>query len=169
MRNLAMIFSVGLALGGCSVSQDKASAESGVVHFHDMLDAGRYHDIYIGGEPEFRRTASEAEGVRIFQMVHDRLGPFRSSQPTGWRVNFVAGGNIVNLTYNTQFASASGTEDFVFRIRDGAAHLVGYHVNSPALNGPAASAKPAGGAAAPGQSIVRLPDAPTPPKPSGGE
>jgi hypothetical protein len=169
MRNLAMIASVSLALGGCSVSRDKASAEEGVIHFHEMLDAGRYHDIYAGGEPEFRQTASEGEGIRTFQMIHDRLGPFRSSRQTSWRVNFATGGNIVNLTYNTQFTTASGTEDFVFRIRDGAAHLVGYHVNSAGVTGSAAAAKPGEGAAAPGQSVVRLPDAPTPPKPTGGK
>jgi len=166
MRISAMIAAAGLALSGCSVSQDKASAEAGVVHFHDMLDAGRYHDIYAGGEPELRQTGSEADGVRIFQMIHDRLGPFRSSRQTGWRVNFAPAGNIVNLTYNAQFASAAGSEDFVFRIRDGAAHLVGYHVNSTALNGPAPSAKPGEDAAAPGQSVVRLAE---PPKPTGGK
>jgi hypothetical protein len=169
MRKLAMIAGLGLALSGCSVSQDKASAEAGVVHFHDMLDAGRYHDIYAGGEPEFRQTGSEQDAARFLQIIHDRLGPFRSSQQTGWRVNFATGGNIVNLTYNAQFASAPGREDFVFRIRDGAAHLVGYHVNSLALAGPAPTAKPAEAAPAPGQSVVRVPDGPEPPRPAGGK
>ena len=93
MRKLAMIAAVGLALSGCSVSQDKASAEAGVVHFHDMLDAGRYHDIFAGGEPEFRQTGSEQDAARFLQMIHDRLGSFRSSQQTGWRVNFATGGS----------------------------------------------------------------------------
>ena len=169
MRELAMIAGVGLALGGCSVSQDKASAETGVVHFHDMLDAGRYHDIYAGSEAEFRGAGSEQDADRFLQMIHDRLGPFRSSRQTGWRVNFATSGNIVNLTYNAQFASAPGREDFVFRIRDGAAHLVGYHVKSLALATQAPAAKPGEAAPAQGQSLVRPPDAPAPPKPGGGK
>ena len=72
MRNLAMIAAAGLALSACSVSQDKASAEAGVVHFHEMLDAGRYRDIFAGGEPELQVeqvpiTSFLAGGFQVLQ------------------------------------------------------------------------------------------------------
>ena len=170
MRKWLPIAAFGLALSGCSVSRDKASAETEVAHFHQLLDAGRFHDIYAAAEPEFRATGSEQMAFGVFQMIHDRLGAFRSSHESGWRVNFQPGGNMVHLTYNTQFASAVGAEDFVFRIRGGAARLVGYHVNSPALVGAGPSAGTAGTAGAkpsdgapPAQPVVIPAE---PPKPS---
>src|SRR5258707_13320535 len=103
MRNVAMIAAAALAVGGCSATRDKAAAEAGVVQFHQMLDAGRFHDIYAGAAPEFRQYGPEGDAIRILQLVHERLGAFRLSQQSGWRVNYGTGGSIVNLTYNAQF------------------------------------------------------------------
>jgi hypothetical protein len=166
MRTIAALAAAALALGGCSVSQDKASAEAGVVHFHQLLDAGRYRDIYAGAEPEFRRSGTEEEEIRVFQTVHDRLGAFRSSRQAGWRVNFANGGNVVSLTYNASFASAPASENFVFRIRNGGAQLMGYHVSSPALGAAPAPAKPGGDSASP--PAAAIPSA-GPPRPGGGK
>jgi hypothetical protein len=170
MGKIISIIAAALAVGGCSATRDKAAAEAGVVRFHQMLDAGRYHDIYAGAAAEFRQTGSEQEEIGVLRMIHDRLGAFRSSQQSGWRVNYGTGGNIVNLTYNARFASASGHEDFVFRINGDAPQLVGYHVNSPALMGSgaptaAAPAKPSEGSAP--QSTVRVAPAESPKPPDG--
>ena len=176
MRSLVPIMAAMLALAGCSVSQDKAAGEAAVEQFHQLLDAGRFHDIYAGSEPEFRQTGSEQAETAELQRIHDRLGGFRSSRETSWRVNFNPAGNIVTLDYESQFASGPGTENFVFRVRGNAARLAGYHVNSPALAAapaatsakpseqpaPPAEVKPAD-APAPGQSVVSLPDPPPPP------
>ena len=170
MRRILPIMAAALAVGGCSASRDKNAAEEGVIRFHEMLDAGRYHDIYAGSGTEFRQSGSEQVATETLQRIHDRLGAFRSSHQSGWRVNFGTAGNVVNLTYDTQFASGAGHEDFVFRIGGTKAQLVGYHVNSPALLGTeaptaAAADKPADGAAP--QSTVRLatPEPAEPPKP----
>jgi len=157
-----------LALGGCSASRDKSAAEAAVVRFHEMLDDARYHDIYAGAADAFRRSGPEQAAVATLQSVHERLGAFRSSQQSGWRVNFGTAGNIVRLNYVTQFASGAGSEEFVFRIDGNAAQLVGYHVNSPALNGPAVSASgtPAKDAAPPPVVTVAPTDAPKPAGPA---
>ena len=105
-----------------------------------MLDAGRYHDIYAGAANEFRQSGSEQAATRFLAMVHDRLGPVRRADQRGWRVNFATGGNVVSLSYSTQFASGRGTEDFVFRVRGGSPVLVGYHINSMDLIGAARAA-----------------------------
>ena len=161
------------ALGGCSASRDKSAAEAGVVRFHEMLDDAHYHDIYAGAAAEFRQSGSEQAAIATLQRVHDRLGAFRSSQQSGWRVNFGTAGNIVRLSYNTQFASGAGAEDFVFRIEGNAPQLVGYHVNSPALNGQAAAAieppKPDGAPPQPLVTVPAEPAKPSEPQPAGGK
>ena len=168
MGRTIWIMAAVLALGGCSASRDKSVAEAGVVRFHEMLDDGRYHDIYAGGAPEFRRSAAEPAAIAEMQRIHDRLGAFRSSQQSGWRVNFGTAGKIVQLSYTTQFVSAAGTEDFVFRIEGDRPQLVGYHVNSPALNGPAAS--PPATPVKPGSGPPTSEVSPAgPPAPAGGK
>ena len=179
MKKIMPIMAAALAVAGCSATRDKAAAEAGVVQFHQMLDAGRFHDIYAGAAPEFRRTGSEQEELGVLQMIHERLGAFRSSQQSGWRVNYGTGGNVVNLTYASQFASGAGTEDFVFRIEGNAPHLVGYHVHSLALTGagasgagapgPGAPAKPDGGAAPPPPAPVVSTEPAKPSEPAGGK
>jgi hypothetical protein len=135
MRKSIVAAALGVAISGCSAGQDKAIGEAGVVQFHQMLDAGRYHDIYAGAANEFRQSGSEQAATRFLAMVHDRLGPVRRADQRGWRVNFMTGGTMVSLSYSTQFASGRGTEDFVFRVRGGSPVLVGYHINSMDLIG----------------------------------
>jgi len=170
MRGTAITaIAASLALTGCSASRDKSAAEAGVVRFHEMFDDGRYHDIYAGAAAEFRQSASEPAATAEMQRIHDRLGAFRSSQQSGWRVNFGTAGNIVQLSYNSQFASGAGVEDFVFRIEGNAPQLVGYHVNSPALIGPAApAAAPAKPGSEPPPAMV-APAEPPAPDPAGGK
>jgi hypothetical protein len=135
-----------VAATGCSAGHDKAVAEAGVAQFHRMLDAGRYHDIYASADDQFRQAGSEQAATRFMALIHDRLGPVRRADPRGWRVNFAPGGNMVGLSYTTQFARGRGTEDFAFRVRGGSASLVGFHVNSMDLFGaPAPPPAPDGG------------------------
>jgi hypothetical protein len=173
MKRILLGACAGLALAGCSFGQDKQAAEAAVVQFHQMLDAGRYHDIYNATSDDFRRVTSEAEFTRILQTIHERFGAVRQTNEGSWRVNFANGGDMVVLHYATQFASAHGDEEFIYRSSGGAARLAGYHINSPALLGPAEptqnTAKPGEDATAPAQSVVRLPGAPSPPKPAGGK
>ena len=176
MRKMVPIMAAALTFGGCSAGADRAKAEAGVAQFHRMMEAGRYHEIYTAAADEFRRTTAEPEGISFLQMVHDRLGAVRSSSATGWRVNFTPGGTMVNLSYNTQFASGAGSEDFVFRIGGANAQLVGYHVNSPALiagasAGSPGSAKPAEAAvpATPVTAVQSQPAKPAEAEPAGGK
>lgn len=120
-------------LCACSATADKAAAESGVAQFHRMLANGEYDAIYSGAANEFRQSGSRESAVRFLRTVHERLGAMRRIDQQGWRVNFVSGGNIVNMRYATEFARGRGTEDFVFRVNGGSAQLVGYHINSTDL------------------------------------
>ena len=122
-----------LALGGCSMGRDTAAAEAAVAQFHQMLDAGRYHDIYQATANEFRGATSEDQLTGVLQTVHERLGAVRSANREGWHVNYQNGTTTVELNYNTNFASAPATERFVYTINNGAAALVRYDINSDAL------------------------------------
>jgi hypothetical protein len=179
MRRMIGIIAAALTVGGCSFGQAKGAAEAGAAQFHQMLDAGRFHDIYAGTSDDFRRVTTEAEFGRLLQMIHERLGAVRQTSESDWRVNFSGGSDMVVLHYATQFASGRGSEEFVYRVSGGSARLAGYHLNSTDLltgaappSGNSTSAKPTEGTAP--QSTVRPapvepPKPPEPTVPSGGK
>ena len=176
MRNMAMVAAAGLSLAGCAFEQPKETAEAAVVAFHQMMDAGRYHEIYAGASDDLRGMATEAEFIRTLRQLHDRLGSVGQTTESDWRIDFSGGSDTVQLQYDTQFASGRGQEEFVYRVSGGAAHLAGYHVRSPALRTGASasegnSAAPSEGPApaAPVAAVPAEPPKPSEPQPSGGK
>jgi hypothetical protein len=154
MKKLVLGIAALAATGGCTAGQDTAVAEAAVARFHQMLDAQQYHEIYQGTDGAFRNVTSEAQLTGILQTVHERLGAVQEASRSGWHVNFSNGTTRVELNYNTRFASAPGTERFVYTIANGGAALVSYDVNSAALRGGATASaapdsKPAGTASDP--------------------
>jgi len=131
-----------LAATGCSFGQDMQAAEQGVAQFRTMVEAGDYDRVYEAASPALKQVTSREELARVLGAVHDRLGPVRQSNQTGFNVRHGTDGIVVNLTYSTQFASGNRAETFIFRISGGSARLVSYNVNSPALLEAPAAATP---------------------------
>ena len=126
--------------------RSKEQAEQAVTEFHRQLDDGRHREIYEAAGSELKQATTEGEFTRLLATVRERLGAIRSTSQQGWHVNAGTGGTLVTLTYETQFASAPGTEQFVYRIDGERALLIGYHINSNALiaTGPPAEENSAG-------------------------
>ena len=156
MRNLCVLILVCLTLGACSAGADKAASEALVQQFRRQMDAGRFQQIYRTSSDEFRQSGSEDTLVGFLATVQARLGRVRSSNQTGWHFNATPAASTTTLTYATEFERGSGTETFVFRVTDGRAALVGYHINSNQLMLPA-PARAAPGVGKP--SVDVLPDA----------
>lgn len=135
MRKILLIAALGLATAGCGAGGAKAGAEAAVTQFHQMLDAGRYHDIYAATAPEFRNVTNEEQLSGLLQTIHDRLGAVGQAREQGWHYNYNNGVTQVDLTYNTTFASGTGTETFIYRINNNVPALLSYDIHSDALRG----------------------------------
>lgn len=120
-------------LCGCSMSADTAVAERAVPKFHDQLDAGRFDAIYADSADELKKATTQQDFVAFLDAVHRKLGNTKASNKTGWNVNYQTSGSFVTLGYKTTFDGGSAQEQFVFRLQDETAALVGYHINSTAL------------------------------------
>ena len=90
-------------------------------------------EIYAQSDEGFRKAASEADTLALFEAVRRKLGTVKNSTQTRWHVNATSGGTMVTLAYDVEFSEGKGTEEFVFRINDNKALLFNYHVNSPLL------------------------------------
>jgi hypothetical protein len=120
-------------LVACSSGEHMAAAEQGVAEFRQLMQSGQFAQVYASGSDEFRKSASEAEMVRILGALHNKLGSVKKAQKNGWNVNFHTSGTFVTLGFKTEFEKGSGAESFVFRVAHGRAALVTYNVNSPVL------------------------------------
>ena len=136
----ALIGALALASAGCSAGSDIATVEREVERFHELAADREIDRLYDQSTDEFKRAATAEQFRALLDVIDERLGDVRRTNRQGWHVNYTNAGTVVTLTYNTQFERGRGTERFVYRVDDGAARLLGFHVNSDALN-----TRPSGG------------------------
>jgi hypothetical protein len=127
-RFVAMTLAAAL-VGGCSAGQDTAATQQAVAQFHQRLDAGQFDSIYDQAGPELKAITPKAQFLPLLAAIHSRLGAVKQAKQVGWNVNYGTGGGTISLTYDTQFASGSGTEQFIYRTGRPPL-LVGYHIQS---------------------------------------
>jgi hypothetical protein len=132
MRVLAII-AAALALSACSIGKDVPVAEAAATSFHQQLDAGKFVDTWQYAAPELRAATPKDEWLKMLDVVHRKLGKFRSTKTVGWNDNFNNGQHYVVLNQQAEYERGSAQEQFVYRIAAGKAALAGYHVNSNAL------------------------------------
>lgn len=134
MKRWLLPIAMALSLAGCgAMVGDTKAAETGVVSFHQAMDAGQYAMIYDASGPEMKSSMPRDDFMKLLTAMHDKLGVFRSGKTINWNVNYGTGGHMVTLHREAQFEKGVGTEEFVFRVAGDKATLVGWHVMSNAL------------------------------------
>ena len=125
---------VGLLLfTGCNPIKSTAEGEKAVTGFHTLFDAENYDRIYDSAHPDFKASGPKAEAVDFIRSVRTKLGKIKASSRTSWRANSLNLKTNVVLTYATEYEHGKGVETFTYRIADGHASLVGWHINSREL------------------------------------
>jgi hypothetical protein len=122
---------VGLSIlaNGCGKSRE--TAEAGTRAFRNYAAKCEFVSIYREAAPEFQKSATEADFMKLMEGVGRKLGAWQSSKPPAWRVFAGTGGRTVTFAYASQFEKGSANEEFIWRIEGDRAILVGYHINSP--------------------------------------
>ncbi len=134
MRTIAFAAFALLSLSACgAMMKDKQAGEAEVARFHGLFDSDQGGAIYDNAGAELKAAASKDDFGKMIATSHQKLGNVRTSNQTGWKVNYGDSGNVVVLNYTTDFALARGEEEFVYRVDAGKPKLIGYHVTSPAL------------------------------------
>ena len=119
-----------LLLASCGGTDD---AKRGVANFRARAAQTSFSEIYWRAAPEFRQSATEEQFLRVMKALDRKLGPWTSAAEPGWNVTRGTAGQVVNLTYQSQFAKGAVSEQFTWRIENGEPLLLGYHANSPLL------------------------------------
>jgi opacity protein-like surface antigen len=133
IKTATAILLTGLLLSACSATQDVNVAQEATAHFHEMMSAGQFEQIYAQSDASFKKATTSEDLTRLLSAVNRKLGVVKTSGSDGWNVGFTPSGTSVTLRYTTQFERGTGAETFLYRFADGKALLAGYHVNSNAL------------------------------------
>lgn len=132
MRKLGILV-VAAMLAGCSIGADVPLAKTAAASFHQQLDAGKFAETYTASAPELHAAATQQQWVGLLDVVHRKLGNFKSAPEPGWNDQFNTGGHTIVLTYKSTYEHGTATEELVYKIEGGKALLLGYHITSNAL------------------------------------
>jgi Protein of unknown function (DUF4019) len=127
-RAFCLLFALTVTVSDCSASADIHLAERGVIRFHELLDAGRYTQIFEQSSDDLKKASTQSAVVALLEAAHRKLGNTKSAVNQGWNFKYHTSGTIITLTYKTVFSEGEATEQFVFRIQGNTAALVDYHI-----------------------------------------
>jgi hypothetical protein len=135
MAVLAMVCTACVLVASCgSTAKNVELAKENVQQFHAQLDTEQYTAAYAASDEKLHQNASEADFVTLLEAVHRKLGYVQQSDLRNTGVAWFAGqGATVTLVYETKFASGTGTERFIWHVKDNSATLYRYDINSNAL------------------------------------
>jgi hypothetical protein len=130
-----MLCAACILLSSCGTSTKSMDlAKQNVVEFHSQLDSQQYTAVYAACDDKFHQATSESEFVKLLGAIHRKLGNVQQSNLRNSGVAWFAGqGATVTLIYDTRFAEGSGSERFVWHIKDNVAALYSYNINSNEL------------------------------------
>lgn len=130
IRSCAWVIVSALVVAGCGGTD---AAKRGVEEFRLRAAQRSYAEIYRTAGAELRQGTSEEQFERFMTAIDRKLGTWQSAEDPAWNVMRGTAGHLVRLTYQSQFERGGANEQFLWRIEQGQAVLIGYHVNSPLL------------------------------------
>jgi hypothetical protein len=128
-----ILFFVLPLLFACSMSADTSQAEKEIPLFHRAFNAKQFEYLYDNGSEDLKKAVKKNEFVSLLEAFHRKLGDVSATNKISWKVNYHTSGTFVMLVYDTTFSEGKGTEQFVYRLADKQAKLVGYYLSSNVL------------------------------------
>lgn len=132
-RQLVLLIACAFASVGCGLMDGVATADQGVVRFHELYNAGRFGEVYDASAEDLRASEERSEFVSTMVALRMKLGAMRGTARLGFNSRIGSDGTFVELEYQTDFENGTGTEEFTWEILDGQAKLLSYNVSSKAL------------------------------------
>lgn len=105
-------------------------SDASVAAFHQKLNQGQFHELYVAASPEFQRASSEKDITDLFNAIHTKLGDVVSANRTGIFLNATTSGNFARVSYDTTFAHGKGVETFNWLLVNDQLKLMGYNIES---------------------------------------
>jgi hypothetical protein len=128
---IAIVVAIVAWIVGKGMYHNYRISSAAVERFHHELDQADYDAIWEDGTDALR--ASGTRVIKVFEMVHQKMGNSGKTNSVGFRVNWQSGGVYVSHTFDTAFSNGQGQESFVWVVEQDQARLQSYHIESPLL------------------------------------
>ena len=70
IKTATAVLLTGLLLPACSATQDVNVAQEAVAHFHEMMSAGQFEQIYAQSDASFKKATTSEDLTRLFSTVN---------------------------------------------------------------------------------------------------
>jgi hypothetical protein len=132
---------IGLFVSACSEGVRSnslpAGAQTALARAIELIDAGRYDELYQEAADEWRKDATLDQSKAIFKTLRDKLGTVRTRNLQSAREEQTSTapvpGHSLVVVYQTSFERGEGMETFTLVERGGRWYLARYFVSSSAL------------------------------------
>lgn len=118
---------------GKGVYHNYRLSAAAIEQFHDRLNQGDFEAIYDEATDDFRRAGTRADEIKLFDMVHHKMGISGKMSAQGFHINWRNGRLFVDQVYETQFALGQAQESFVWEIVQDQPRMQSYRIHSPNL------------------------------------
>ena len=130
LRSYTLLLIVAAMVPACS-GKARQFAEAATAEFRERSSRSAFDEIYAASAPDLQTSTTKDDFLKLMNGVKKKLGSWRSSTSLGWRVLAGTGGRTVTLGFQSVYEKGTASEEFVWRIKNDRAALVGYHINSP--------------------------------------
>jgi hypothetical protein len=113
--------------------RDYRLTRGAIDRFHEQFNSGQYAEICSEASDEYRGVGSQADEIKVFESVHDKMGNAGKMSIQGFHINATNHDVFVNEVYATRFSKGEGQEGFIWRVDQNIPRLVTYHIDSPNL------------------------------------
>ncbi len=132
---------IGGLITGCSISGDKADAESVATSVFEAVRNKTFDTAMTFYSYRFFEKTSEAEWLQILKTINVKLGDLQTYELTSWKVNKSTGvgtvqsGTMCEMVYDVAYSKYSATETLnIFKPATGGEFkILGHNINSIGL------------------------------------
>jgi hypothetical protein len=122
-----------LLLLSCSSREQFDMAQAAISHFHELMAAKNFDQIYTEAFDELKSSTTSADFSKFLAAIDRKLGAFKTSENKSWSVKYGTGGTVVTIGIQSQYEKGSAVETFNFVIENKKPTLSYYNIQSQEL------------------------------------
>jgi hypothetical protein len=83
IKTATAILLTALLLPACSATQDINAAQEAIAHFHEMMSAGQFEQIYAQSDDSLKKATTTEDLTRLLSTINRKLGAVKTSVGNG--------------------------------------------------------------------------------------
>jgi hypothetical protein len=108
--------------------QEISKADAAVGKFHQLLNEGKYEELYDLTDEEAKKIKSKTDFLSVMEQVHTQFGKVSEAAKIDAKATSQAASTKIEMVYQTKFEKAELKEKFVWIVSDKNVGLYAYEI-----------------------------------------